>query len=293
MNKLILTLAISIILAASSAKSAERKIIKQHLDWVGCGITKKAFMRPLSESYAKKTGIKIRVVDGSSSEGIRLVKSMAADMGGACRHKLRGNEEEKGVRLVPIAWDALAIISNKNNPVKNISLGQLRAVFEGRLTHWSQLGGADHPIKLLMRNDKASGVGHSLRHLLFKDENKEILAKRSVSSSGSLESMVESMPFALAVSGFSKANRHNVNIMQLEGYMPSYNSIQDGSYPLHIPLYITLNVYSENVAEVKQFINFALGHEGRAVIRGAGAVPYFEALALIRKTGPQRMGKIL
>ena len=68
---------------------------------------------------------------------------------------------------VPVAWDALAVIVNKTNPVQNISLDDLRRVYRGEIRNWSQLGGADAPVELLVRKGKISGVGRTTRKLLF------------------------------------------------------------------------------------------------------------------------------
>jgi len=92
------------------------------LHWVGCGISKKAYLVSLAKAYEKKTGIVIDVQGGGATRGIRDVANMSADMGGSCRRRIRSIAEENGVVQVPVAWDALVAIVNKDNPVSNISL---------------------------------------------------------------------------------------------------------------------------------------------------------------------------
>ena len=87
------------------------------LNWVGCGISKKAYMIELAKVYEQQKGIKINVQGGGATKGIRDVSSGTADLGGACRFHLPGNEMEKSAGFEPVAWDALVVIVHKDNPV--------------------------------------------------------------------------------------------------------------------------------------------------------------------------------
>ena len=101
---------------------------KPTLRWVGCGISKKAYLVALAKAYEKKTGVVIDVQGGGATRGIREVASMSADMGGSCRRRMFSAEEERGIIQVPVAWDALVVIVHKKNPVKNITMDKLRQV---------------------------------------------------------------------------------------------------------------------------------------------------------------------
>lgn len=292
MHKLMITLGIGVLLAMQSVEAVSAQTTQ--LNWVGCGITKKAFMGQLARAYEAKTGIKINLQGGGASKGIRNVKAISADMGGTCRHKIVDSTQETGVRLIPVAWDALVAITHRDNPVQNLTLKQLRGVFEGRINNWSQLGGPDQPIALYVRQGTESGVGHTLRRLLFREPGKPFSsAARTFPSSGPLEQAVEGNPYSLAVTGISSARKRDLKVLRLEGRKPTYANISNGSYLLYRPLYVAINPRNPNAAAVKKFVNFALSREGREVIRGAGTVPYFDALALIRKTADQRLGQLL
>jgi phosphate transport system substrate-binding protein len=105
------------------------------LRWVGCGISKKAYMVALAEAYEKKTGTKIDLEGGGATRGIREVAASTADIGGSCRRRMFRAEDERGVTQVPVAWDALVVIVNKSNPVQNISLDDLRKVYLGQVSN--------------------------------------------------------------------------------------------------------------------------------------------------------------
>lgn len=252
------------------------------LRWVGCGISKKAYLVALAKAYEKKTGVVIDVQGGGATRGIREVASMSADIGGSCRRRIFGIEEESGITQVPVAWDALVVITHKNNPVKDISLDNLRKVYLGEITNWRQLGGNDAAIELFARKGKISGVGRTARKLLFNDYEQEFAATRIFKSSGPLEKEVVANPNALAISGISSVRKRDVKILKLDGKTPSYENVTSGNYLLYRPLYLVYNENSRHADVIKDFIRYTDTEEGRDVIRSNGTVPYLEALNLMK-----------
>ena len=204
-------------------------------------------------------------------------------MGGACRYKLESNESERNAILKPVAWDALVVITHPANPVSNITMEQLRGVLTGRITNWMQLGGKNGRIKLFARQGKLSGVGRTLRKLVFADYNKEFEVDKLFKSSGPLEAAVESDKDAIAISGISSARKRNVKILKLEGKTPDYQNIVNGSYVLYHPLYIVVNAASKHANIVEDFYKFAHSPKGKEILRENGTVPYLDALSLVMK----------
>jgi len=253
------------------------------LNWVGCGITRNAFMADLAEAYRQKTGTIIDIAGGGATKGIRSIASNSADIGGACRFTLERNREERGVKMVPVAWDALVVITHKSNPIDSITLQQLHDLYLGKITNWKQLGGPDHPIELLIRRGKISGVGYTLRKHLFDNYDVEFKSKHVYPSSGPLEKAVEQSPYAIAVTGVASAHKRDVKILQLEGKDPSFENIRTGNYLLYRPLFLVFNPLGPNSREADRFIQFALGPEGRSIIRRNQVVPYFDGMLLLQR----------
>ncbi len=253
------------------------------LNWVGCGITRNAFMADLAEAYQRETGTIVDIAGGGATKGIRSIATNTADIGGACRFTLERNRKERGVKMIPVAWDALVVITHKSNPVDSITLQQLHDLYLGKITNWSQLGGADHPIELLIRRGKISGVGYTLRKHLFEDYDIEFKSNHVYNSSGPLEKAVEQAPYAIAVTGVASAYKRNVKILQLEGKDPSFENIRTGNYLLYRPLFLIFNPNGPNSAESDRFIQFALGPKGREIIRKNRVVPYFDGMLLLQR----------
>lgn len=255
---------------------------KADINWAGCGITKKAFMAELAKAYEAKTGIKIGLSGGGATKGIRNAAAGNIDIGGACRTSLDSLDEERNAHQIPVAWDALVVITHKDNPVDNITFDQLKQLYLGNVTNWKELGGPDAPIDLYVRRGKMSGVGRTLRELVFNNFDQEFVAKYVEKSSGPVEGGVEKNINGIAVTGISSAKKRDIKILKLNNHEPSYDKIKSGDYVLYRPLYLVTQRGSTD-QKVRDFIRFAVSNEGQEIIRKQGTVPYTEAMALVMK----------
>jgi len=252
------------------------------IQWAGCGITKKAFMKEMAKAYTKKTGIKVKLSGGGATKGIRKAAKGTIHIGGACRVSLERHAEERDAYQIPVAWDALVVFVNKNNPVDNITFAQLQKVYLGKITNWKQLGGKNAPIELFVRRGKMSGVGRTLRELVFANYNQEFKATYVVKSSGPVEKGVVKNKNGFGVSGISSAKKRDLKLLKLDGKAPTYENIKNGSYALYRPLYLVIK-RGNKTPLVRDFIKYAVSKEGQAIIRAQGTVPYAEALHLVMK----------
>ncbi len=252
------------------------------LHWAGCGITKKAFMAELAAAYEKKTGVHIDLAGGGATKGIRQTADLTVDMGGTCRMTLpESDSRELHVTLHPVAWDALTVIAHKSNQVRNLTTDQIRAIYLGKITNWKEVGGADQPIHLYVRQGHISGVGYAIRQYLFQDSTVDFVTSYVVPSSGPLEKAVETDPLAVGITGVSSARKRDVSLVAIDGREPTVENVKNGSYGLYRPLYLVSSA-SPSPA-VKDFIAFAESPDGRKVLRATGTVPYMDAPNLMTK----------
>lgn len=239
------------------------------LTWTGCGISKKAYMTEMAKAFQKETGVKIKVSGGGATKGIRDTASGKADMGGTCRHLIL-DTAETGIKLYPVGWDALVVIANPKNPVKNISSKNLQKVFSGKITNWKQLGGPNKPIQLYVRKGKISGVGLMARELIFGNSDFNFKGTKEFPSSGPLEKAIEKEKYAIGITGISSAKKRKVKILQLNGVESTVQNISKGKYLLYRPLYIVAPVKPK--PEVKKFLSFINSAKGRKVMEAQGTV---------------------
>lgn len=184
----LLSMSLSIVVQADEA-----------LQWAGCDITKKAFMAELGKAYYRKTGIEVKLSGGGATKGIRAAAKGAIHIGGACRIALEGHPEEREAFQIPVAWDALVPFVHADNPVNNVTFQQLRDIYLGKITNWKQLGGNNAPIDLYVRRGKLSGVGRTLRELVFANYKQKFRASYTVKSSAPLEKAIEKIQMVLVL----------------------------------------------------------------------------------------------
>jgi phosphate transport system substrate-binding protein len=258
------------------------------LTWSGCGISKKAYVTELAKAFELKKGITVKVSGGGATKGLRQSASGMTDVGGSCRYWLKdvsGNAaiEEQGIDLVQVAWDALVVIVNPSNPVDNISMSQLRAIYRGKITHWPDLGGSGKRIVLVTRKGKTSGVGHMFRKMVFSDPDMKFKGRSiKMKSTGPLEKKVSENQNAMAIDGISSARKVNVKFLSVDGILPSKENISNGTYKLYRPLYLSINRKTAP-AIAGEFIDFALSAEGQKIISEQGTVNLSEGAALVVK----------
>ncbi|MFT5113843.1 MAG: phosphate transport system substrate-binding protein [Parasphingorhabdus sp.] len=282
MNKIIVSLVITGLLIISSVSASAQE--SSTLTWVGCGISKQGFMAEMANAYRRRTGIDIVIQGGGATKGIRQVSSGQADLGGSCRDVINHPimispiSEERWAKMNPVAWDALAVIVHKDNSVTDITTQQVKDLFKGKIKNWSELGGSDQAIKLLIRRGKISGVGRTIRELVFGNYEEEFVASEIFPSSGPLEKAVEARTDVIAITGISSARRRDVSVLNLDGVAPTFDRIRDGGYSLYRPLYLVTPMQLDVKPGVRDFLDFVRSEEGKAVMREVGTVPHEDAI---------------
>lgn len=272
----------------TSAYSASKE-----LRWTGCGISKLGFMQDLAKAYEEKSGTRILLEGGGATKGLRQVSAQHTDLGGSCRlpliykNKDGGftiEESERQLKIIPVGWDALVAIVNRDNPlIDSITREQLRAVLTGKITRWDQLGAkTNKPINLYVRNGKISGVGRTLRQQLFDNPDQEFTEGAvKMASSGKIEKAITADPYGLAVSGISSSRHRPLKLLKLNNVEPNMQTLESGDYDLYRLLFLVVSDKYLKRPEVSDFVRFALSVEGQKTIRAAGTLPYHQGISLI------------
>jgi phosphate transport system substrate-binding protein len=112
-------------------------------------------VQPYAEVLAEEymilhPGTEVDIQGGGSAAGITAAQSGTADIGMSSRAL---KEEEKSLWYVEIARDGLAIVVNPANPVKDLTLDQVRSIYSETITNWREVGGADHEIHVITREE--------------------------------------------------------------------------------------------------------------------------------------------
>ncbi|MBI4689186.1 MAG: phosphate ABC transporter substrate-binding protein [Nitrospirae bacterium] len=237
----------------------------------GCSVSNVGYLTELAKEYEKQTGVKVLVRGGGTVIGIEDVKTGKVDFAASCRKK--EVDDPKDIQCIQVAWDALVFIVHRSNPISNISLDNVRAIYSGKITNWKELKGRDAPIKVFISRPKKglSGVEASMRDMILKgQEPVETKNTLSLASTGIVEQMVEDTPDGFATSGYSSARKRNIKILKVNSVYPDKKNIANGRYPLRRPLFLVIP--EDPKPEVKRFIDFAMSKKGQQFISSQGVV---------------------
>jgi len=237
----------------------------------GCSISNVGYLTELADEYEKRTGVKIFVRGGGSVVGIEDLRSGKVDFAASCKPRDAGDPAD--ITYIQVAWDALAFIVHKSNPVENVTLDEVRSIYAGKITDWRQLKGREAPIKIFISRTKKglSGVEASIKYLVLNGkEPVESVNTVFVASSGLVEQMVEENPEGFATTGITSARKRNVKILKVSGIAPTNKAIIDNRYPLKRPLFLLMPKNPK--PEVKKFVDFTLSKAGQRFIKSLNVI---------------------
>jgi phosphate transport system substrate-binding protein len=207
--------------------------------WLGDMISARAFMADTAKVYNLKRKQSVQVKAINTVAAIEAVARGSLDVVGSARPAAERVALEQNLEFTPVAWDALAVLTHPSNPVKNLSLTQLRDIFAGRIKNWSQLGGPAKAINVYAVAGPLDGAEFSLRRVLFGNGAIGVAAGRWYINTQQLEDAIAIDPVAIGVSTLSNVHGNKgVRPFAIEGVTPSNATLASGEYLLPIPLYI-------------------------------------------------------
>lgn len=266
-------LLVSLATVAGSAHAAAPA--KATLVWRGDLATSRALMTSLSQQWTRRSHTRIELQPFSTISGIDAALDGKADFAGSARPAFAKRIQEAGLTFTPVAWDGIALITHRHNPVKHVSLRQLNDIYYGRVTNWSTLGGPNEPIHLYAVASPLDGVEYSLRQYLYGRGNQPVIAPRLYINTKQLEDAVTLDPYALGASSMSSViDNRNLQMLAVEQVWPSPATVADGSYPLTIQLYLAVSADGPQHAAVEDFLAFLGTPEAQETMRKHHVVPY-------------------
>lgn len=281
----ITTVKIATAAPAKPKKSAPPAVTLPSIIWRGDLATSRAFVADLAKEFEKQKKGRIELQPFSTISGIDAVSRGTADVAGSARPATEKRSEENGITFHPIAWDAVVVITSPKNPVSNINLKQLHAIYYGKLSNWKELGGADAPINVDAVAGPLDGVEFSFRYLMFRNGDQRVAASRLYVNTAKLEEDIALNEYGMGLSTLSAVyTNKTVKILSVQGIAPSRESIASGTYPLYIPLFLAARDDGKNNAKVQELVQFAAGPEALALMRKHQVIGYTEASDLLTKT---------
>jgi len=238
-----------------------------------------------AEEYMKThKEVTIQVSGGGSGTGIAALINGGTDICEASRD-MKPQEYEsanaKGVKpfRVAVALDGIVVFLNDANPVKELTLQQLRGIYTGSITNWKEVGGPSHVIVLYGRENNSGTYAYFKEKVLENDDYAD--ATQTLPGTAAVVNAVSKDKFGIGYGGIAYEKGVKAVAVKKDdktpGVVPSMETVVNGTYPISRELYWFFN--GTPAGELKNILNWALSPEGQKVAQETDYVPLPKELA--------------
>ena len=203
-----------------------------------------------------------------SGAGIEAVTNGTADIGNSSR-SLKDEEKAAGVVENVVAIDGIAVCVDPANEVADLTKEQLTNIYNGTVTNWKEVGGADEPIIVIGR-EAGSGTRGAFEELVDLVDGCKYA--NELDSTGAVIAKVASTPGAIGYASLDALD-DSVKALSLEGVEATAENIKAGNYFLSRPFVMaTKGEISEQNDLVQAWFDFVLGDEGQQIASEVGLI---------------------
>ena len=256
--------------AASSTASSAAAALSGNIA-TGGSTSMKNVIAALTEGFAEvEPDVTVSYDPTGSGAGITGAADKTLDIGLSSR--ALKDDEKADVDGTTIALDGIAIIVNNASKVEDLTVDQLKQMFTGEITNWSEVGGDDGEIVLIGR-EAGSGTRDGFESIVeVKDSCKYA---QELTATGAVISAVEANPLAIGYASLSAVG-DTVKMVTVGGVECSEETVKDGSYEVQRPFVFVTNKSVTLSEQAQAFFDFATSADAADLIRTAGAVPVNE-----------------
>lgn len=221
-------------------------------------------------------GISIQVEGGGTATGVQALIESKADICAASRplHPEEAGALAQRHRTIGfsflVAKDALSIFLHPQNPVKDLTLKQVKEIFTGKITNWAEVGGLDQEILALIRSHDSGTYLYFKEHML--EGESYAASAHTVPTTADIAAIIARTPNAIGYGGI--AYGANVTLARINGIPATAETIRYNLYPY--TRYLYLYTVNKPAGAVKEYVDWILSPEGQQVVQSAGYLPLWE-----------------
>jgi len=231
----------------------------------------------LAEEFMKQNpGISVYVEGGGTATGINALIKDEIDICTASRPlkpeeaKALADYYQSLAMVYLVAKDALSIYVNKYNPVKYLTLEQIKNIYQCKIKNWKEIGGKDLPIIPVSRNPNSGTYLYFKDHVLLgEDYCEEILIQPTTESIINFVRLNEN-----AIGYGAGALADDVFNTVVDDVAPTEENARNDTYP--ITRYLHFFTRKNPGGVVKKFIDWTLKPEGQKVVKQTGFIPLWQ-----------------
>ncbi|MCL1832862.1 MAG: PstS family phosphate ABC transporter substrate-binding protein [Leptospirales bacterium] len=226
-----------------------------------------------TEEFRKSNKISITIEGSGSGNGIKALLDGTCDIANSSR-EMKAEEladaKNRGIEIqeITVAIDMIVPVINSANPIENITMAQLKAIYDGSISNWKQLGGNDENIVAISR-DTSSGTYEIWHEKVMKktDVKSDALLQ---ASNGAIVSAVAGNPKAVGYIGYGYIDS-SVKALVVDKVTPTIENGKAGTYPISRKLYMYVNK-NKLSDDAKKYIDFVLSAEGQKLVKETGFI---------------------
>jgi len=230
-----------------------------------------------AEVYMKEhPDVSISVSGTGSGDGIKALIDGTTDIADSSRF-IKDSEITKAIEngVFPvahrIALDSIVPVVHPKNPVKDLTIEQLKGIYTGGITNWKEVGGEDKEIVVISR-DTSSGTYEVWYELVLEKER--VTPKASLlASNGAVVMAVSTNTYAIGYIGLGYVNKE-VKVVKVNGVTPDADTTRSGKYPIARPLFMFTDGWPKGVT--LNFINFIISPSGQKLVEEAKYVTFYD-----------------
>lgn len=237
-----------------------------------------------AEAYmSKKQDVTIQVTGGGSGTGLSALINGTTDIANSSRpmkrsemDKLKQRYNSLGVE-VKVAKDGLSVYVHESNPVKELTLAQVKDIYTGKTSNWKDVGGVDGKIILYSRENNSGTYVFFKEHVL---ENEDFATRcQNLPGTASVVNAVSKDKMGIGYGGAAYASGIRTVLMKKDdaspAIAPSEETVLNDTYPISRYLYLYLK--NKPTGGLKDYIDWILGPEGQALVSKVGYFPVAKA----------------
>jgi len=223
----------------------------------------------LGEAFeAENAGVSFTYNPTGSSSGIQAVAEGRCDIGLASR-ALKDEEKAQGLAETVLAYDGIAMVVHPDNPVSDLTLEQIAAIYTGQITDWSEVGGSAGPIVLIGR-EAGSGTRDGFEAITGTEGSCRY--RQELTSTGDVITTVSGNPNAIGYASLASVGE-NVKALDVGGVAPSEDAVKNGTYAIQRPFMLVTKDGTPLSETAQAFLDYATSAGAGAIISAAGVVP--------------------